>query len=92
MSKEEKKLSESLHEAKEAIVDSVRDKSHAAASYIHDMKEAVMESVKDNAEELKQKTSEAQESVCKYVKQNPWKTIGFSALAGAIIAKLFSRK
>jgi ElaB/YqjD/DUF883 family membrane-anchored ribosome-binding protein len=69
-------------------------KSHN--SPIQEIKEIIVESVKDKSKEIKRevkhKADDMQDAVHKYVKEHPWKTIGFSALAGMIIAKLFRKK
>lgn len=45
------------------------------------------------ANEMKDKLIDVQETVSTYAKDNPIKTIGFSLLAGAIVAQIFrSRK
>ncbi len=66
-------------------------KSFEELAHIEDIKK-IVESVKDKSEDLKKKTAEIQKSIGKYAKENPWKAIGFSALFGAIISKLFSKK
>ena len=40
------------------------------------------------AKDAKDKFIDAEESVEKYAKDHPWKTIGFSLLAGAVAARI----
>ncbi len=43
-------------------------------------------------DDVKEKIDHAQQTVTHYVKKNPMKTIGFSLLAGAIVAQLLRGK
>lgn len=40
------------------------------------------------ASDAKVKFNDVEESMEKYAKANPWKTMGFSVLAGVVVAKL----
>ncbi len=64
------------------------NKSFEELAHLDDIKE-IIESVKDKSQDLKDKSVEFEKSIRKYTKENPWKAIGFSVLAGAIISKIF---
>ena len=51
-----------------------------------------MDDVSALTQELSNKFSEVQDRIAHYAKENPIKTIGFSLLAGVIIAQLLRSK
>ena len=61
-------------------------------SPINDIKEIIADSAKQKSDEIKHKVLDIQESmqesIQEYIKKHPWKTIGFSALAGALLLKI----
>jgi ElaB/YqjD/DUF883 family membrane-anchored ribosome-binding protein len=49
---------------------------------------AATKAITDATQEAKERFSDVEKSMEKYAKANPWKTMGFSILAGAIVAKV----
>lgn len=45
-------------------------------------------SISSAATDAKEKFTDVEESVEKYAKANPWKTMGFSLLAGVVVAQI----
>lgn len=56
-----------------------------------DLKNKATEKVEEGWDEVKAKASDAQETVANYVKENPLKSLGWAALAGAVIAVLIRK-
>lgn len=71
-------------EAKDMAANLAKDTSEKAAQ--------VKEYLVEKSHVVKEQAIKAEESVSGYIKENPWKSIGISAAAGIILAKLFSRK
>lgn len=57
----------------------------------HNLKRA-KERISATGEMLSEKFTDAQYNLGKFVRKNPGKTIGYSLLAGLILAQLFRRK
>lgn len=64
----------------------------AARARIQDSLQVAKEHMISTEEAMIERTRQAADATDQYVHENPWKAIGISALAGAIIGMLISRR
>lgn len=80
----------------ESDINDVKDKFENGAENIwenaKDLKDRFQKNILDSYENIKNKSIDMEEDVVKYIKTNPVKSVLFTALAGAIIARLFNNK
>ena len=60
----------------------------ATSAKSHELKERIVGVASTKTHELQNKAGEVKDKVDQYVKANPWKTIGYSTVAGVVLAKL----
>jgi len=64
----------------------------AARARIQESLQVVKERLVDAESDMIERTQEAAKATDQYVHDNPWKAIGISALAGAIVGMLIARR
>jgi ElaB/YqjD/DUF883 family membrane-anchored ribosome-binding protein len=72
----------------EGIAEAVKKDSKAMKEKAEQWKDQASEKAEETWEELKAKTTETQGAVAQYVKDNPFKALGWAALAGAVLGIL----
>lgn len=82
--KGEQKLAESQSFLTE-IIEELKNKAAKA-------KENTAEYVDEGCAKIKDRSVELEGSIRTYIENNPWKSIGFSVVAGLILAKFMSKK
>lgn len=63
----------------------------ALAQTANDVREKAEELFHRSVQDAKEKSNDIEENVVAYVKEHPLKTIGYSVLAGVILAKLLQK-
>lgn len=87
----ETNLEKAKHSATE-VLNTLKDKAHDFQEKAAHFQEETASFAKDKYAKVSEKSAAAREKVTTYTKENPLKAIGIAAVAGAVIAKLFSSR
>lgn len=85
----------SLEKAKHVASDvlhTIKDKAHNFQENATHLQEEATSFAKEKYSKARDTSAELGEKVATYTKENPLKAVGIAAVAGAIIAKLFSSR
>ncbi len=74
-------ISSRINDVKERVIG-------IASAKTHEFKDLIVDIASTKTHELKNKACEVRDGVDQYVKAHPWKAIGYSTVAGVVIAKL----